>query len=159
MAKIKKEELTGTKAILFADGNANKFQEFKGELFKEHLQESDYAESKSVHTSESLSLNKGESNDVITIEDQQVSILVFEDGSVYDVTKGFRTHVSEKVQSEIDSTNEIIKDEAALKAKAVSAKKVTEAKVTEPKTAKVAIAKEPAQADTKKEDKLAVETK
>jgi len=104
MAKTKKEELKGTKAILFADGNANKFQEFKGEpLYKEHLQESDYAESKSVHTSESLSLNKGESNDVVTINDHQVSMIVFEDGSVYDIGKGFRANVSDKVQAEIKS--------------------------------------------------------
>lgn len=119
MAKTKKEELTGTKAILFADGNANKFQEFKGEeLYKEHLQEADYAETKGKVTSKSLSLNTGETNDVVTINGQEVSILVFEDGSVYDVTKGFRSIVSKEVKKAIKSTLTEIEDESEVKSMA-----------------------------------------
>jgi len=104
MSKKKKPQ---TKAIAFTTGEAQGIQSFDGEIIKESFSEHEFK--KETTTIPNGVLGHSTTQETIKVGEENVFALFFEDGSIYEVGKGFRNQNQYPLEETKEWVNKTLK--------------------------------------------------
>lgn len=104
---MSKKKQPQTKAIAFTTGEAQGLKSFDGEIIKESFSEHKYKKETTVTPNGVLGFST--TQETIVVGEQNVFALFFEDGSIYEIGKGFRNQNQYPLEETKDWVNEALK--------------------------------------------------